>query len=101
MTSEGWLFCSLRTPGRVGLGAALVAIEVSSQDRRGMTMLRSNNPDIELALGAAKLPAKISFVKFGERDPMVEVVEMRGSVHEGRASEFQVKLQVAFKVEVS
>ena len=30
-----------------------------------------------------------------------EVVEMRGSVHEGRASEFQVKIQVAFKVEVS
>ena len=30
-----------------------------------------------------------------------EVVEMRGSVHEGRATEFQVKVQVAFKVEVS
>ena len=30
-----------------------------------------------------------------------EVIEMRGSVHEGRAAEFQVKLQVAFKVEVA
>ena len=30
-----------------------------------------------------------------------EVVEMRGRVNDGRPAEFQVKLQVGFKVEVS
>lgn len=30
-----------------------------------------------------------------------EVVEMRGRIQEGRALEFQIKLQVGFKVEVS
>ena len=30
-----------------------------------------------------------------------EVVEMRGRIREGRAAEFQVKIQVGFKVEVS
>lgn len=30
-----------------------------------------------------------------------EVVEMRGRILEGRAAEFQVKIQVGFKVEVS
>ena len=30
-----------------------------------------------------------------------EVIEMRGRVNDGRPAEFQVKLQVGFKVEVS
>lgn len=62
-----------------------------------VTLIGTSPETYEAAIDNALTDASVSLRNIS----WFEVVEMRGSVHEGRAAEFQVKLQVAFKVEVS
>jgi len=62
-----------------------------------VTLIGTSPESYETAIDNALSDASVSLRNLA----WFEVVEMRGSVHEGRAAEFQVKIQVSFKVEVS
>ena len=62
-----------------------------------VTLIGTSPESYEMAIDNALSDASASLRNLS----WFEVVEMRGSVHEGRAAEFQVKILVAFKVEVS
>lgn len=62
-----------------------------------VTLIGTSPESYETAIDNALSDARASLRNLS----WFEVVEMRGSIHEGRAAEFQVKIQVAFKVEVS
>jgi len=62
-----------------------------------VTLIGTSPESYETAIDNALSDASVSLRNLS----WFEVVEMRGSVHESRAAEFQVKIQVAFKVEVS
>ena len=62
-----------------------------------VTLIGTSPESYETAIDNALSDASVSLRNLS----WFEVVEMRGRITDGRPSEFQVKLQVGFKVEVS
>jgi len=62
-----------------------------------VTLIGTSTESYEAAIETALADASASLRNLS----WFEVVEMRGRIREGRAAEFQVKIQVGFKVEVS